>query len=89
MSSILAAFPSTSLVVLVTPLIPDDPLIVPVLGTLPSQWFPAPARLHVSTTAADSALPEISSFFAAILLFHQLFTSGPSLVELATLTIGK
>jgi hypothetical protein len=34
-------------------------------------------------------LPEISSIFTTILLFHQLFTSWPSLVELATLTIGK
>jgi hypothetical protein len=40
-------------------------------------------------TVLVMTLPEIASIFATILLFHQLFTSLPSLVELATLTIRK
>jgi hypothetical protein len=40
-------------------------------------------------SSPPTALPEISSIFAAILLFHQLFTSWSSLVEFATLPIGR
>jgi hypothetical protein len=54
--------------------------------TLPSQWFLAPARLRVSTTAMIAQIPDVSlkegAVIGAVLTQHAKIPSGSSLLFL-------